>query len=93
MIAFPPPTDPAPKPAPNLLHLRAKAQALEAAFLSEMLAHAGLDGPKGAFGGGEGEDHFQSFLRQAQAEAMAKRGGIGLGEQIFNLLKGQANGA
>lgn len=88
-----PPLNPADLPpvSRNLPELRAQAQALEAAFLAEMLEHAGLSGAEGAFSGGAGEDQFHSFLRQAQAEKMAARGGIGLAEQIFNQLKARAN--
>lgn len=66
--------------------LRQKAVELEAAFLSEMLAHAGLGGTAGAFGGGIGQDQFASFLRQEQAMAMARRGGIGLAEHLFRAM-------
>lgn len=66
--------------------LRAKAGELEAGFLAEMLGHAGLDAGAGPFAGGVGEEQFASFLRQAQAEAMVKAGGIGLAESIFRAL-------
>ncbi|NUB44912.1 rod-binding protein [Fertoebacter nigrum] len=75
--------------APNALPpdpLRQKAVELEAAFLSEMLAHAGLSSDAGAFGGGIGQDQFASFLRQEQAMAMAQRGGIGLAEHLFRAM-------
>lgn len=77
----------APPPPASADALRAKAQALEAAFLSEMLGHAGLDASAGAFGGGPGEAQFASFLRQAHAEALVARGGIGLAERLFDALK------
>lgn len=64
----------------------AKAQELEAAFLAEMLAHAGLGESQGGFGGGAGEAQFASFLRQEQARLMVDSGGIGLAEMIFNTL-------
>jgi flagellar protein FlgJ len=67
--------------------LWAKAQALESAFLSEMLAHAGLGEARESFGGGAGEDQFGSFLRETQAEAMVQAGGIGLAQSIFDALK------
>jgi len=60
---------------------------LEASFLSEMLKSAGLGKTSEAFGGGEGEDQFQSLLIKEQANAMARSGGIGLAEQVFNSLK------
>ena len=67
--------------------LREAAQKMEATFLSEMLKSAGVGKPRDAFGGGEGEDHFSSFLRDAQAEEMAKSGGIGLAEALFEAMK------
>jgi flagellar protein FlgJ len=67
--------------------LRTQAQALEAAFLSEMLGHAGLGAPAQSSGPGGSEDPFASFLRQAHAEALVARGGIGLAEHLFNALK------
>ncbi len=66
--------------------LMEKAKALETAFLSEMLAHAGLDAQEGAFSGGIGEEQFASFLREAQARAIVDRGGIGLAETLFQSL-------
>ncbi len=67
--------------------LRAVATRLEATFLAEMLKHAGLGQARDAYGGGIGEDQFASFLAEAQAQAMAARGGIGLAETLFNALK------
>lgn len=63
-----------------------KSKELEAAFLSEMLAHAGLGTAAESFGGGIGEAQFASFLRDEQARALAERGGIGLAEHIFRSL-------
>ena len=53
--------------------LRDAAQKLEATFLAEMLKSAGLGTPRDSFGGGKGEEQFASFLRDAQAEEMAKQ--------------------
>lgn len=69
--------------------LRARSQDLEAAFLSEMLGHAGLGTGEGAFNGGIGETQFASFLRDEQAKAIVKAGGIGLAESIFRALSAQ----
>lgn len=63
-----------------------QAQALEAAFLAEMLRHAGLSEGTGGFGGGIGEEQFASFLREAQAQAVVRGGGIGLAETLFQSL-------
>ena len=69
--------------------LKDLSQQLEAQFLSEMLKSAGLgDVPEG-FGGGIGEEQFASFLREQQALAMTKTGGIGLAEAIFKALTGE----
>jgi len=72
--------------------LREAATSLEAAFLSEMLKAASFGASAGAFGGGQGEEQFQSFLRDAQATEMAKAGGIGLAESLFDALKERQDG-
>jgi peptidoglycan hydrolase FlgJ len=71
-------------PSPRQQQLMAQAEALEATFLSEMLAYSGLGEMQGSFGGGAGEAQFASFLRQEQARLMVDKGGIGLAELIFN---------
>ncbi|MEJ6403228.1 rod-binding protein [Yoonia sp. 2307UL14-13] len=93
------PALPAPRPlvglpdyAENDLKLRDAAQKLEATFLAEMLKSAGLGEARNAFGGGVGEDQFASFLREAQAEEMAKAGGIGLAEALFEAMKVRLDG-
>lgn len=68
------------------------AQKLEASFLAEMLKSTGLGAPSESFGGGPGEEQFESFLRQAQADQMVKKGGIGLSEVLFESLMERANG-
>lgn len=69
--------------------LRAKAAEMEAAFLAEMLGPVGMTPQSGSFGGGIGEDQFGSFLREAQAKAVVKAGGIGLTEALFRAMGGQ----
>jgi len=71
--------------------LRDAAQKLEATFLAEMLKSADFGKPRESFGGGAGEQQFSSFLREAQAEAMVKAGGIGLAEHLFLALKGRSD--
>ncbi|WP_367647301.1 rod-binding protein [Ruegeria arenilitoris] len=66
--------------------LKAAAVELEATFLAEMLKAAGLDKARQAFGGGAGEDQFSSFLLQEQARQLARSGGIGLSETLFNAM-------
>ncbi|WP_127113125.1 rod-binding protein [Shimia sediminis] len=81
-------------PAPKLPDekLREVAIELEATFLSEMLKHAGVGKAPDGFGGGAGEDQFASFLRLEQAREMARQGGIGLAETLFEALKESQNG-
>lgn len=80
-----------PMPPSDDARLHAAARKLEATFLSEMLKSAGLEGAQGAFGGGAGEDHFQSYLRDAQAEELVNAGGIGLAESLFNAMKARTH--
>jgi peptidoglycan hydrolase FlgJ len=70
-----------------------KAKALEAAFLSEMLSHAGMDAAEGPFSGGVGEEQFASFLREAQAKSIVDHGGIGLAEHLFQSLVRKEHGS
>lgn len=82
----PPPTVPPARDAA----LMARAKELEAAFLAEMLGHAGMDAESGGtFGGGIGEEQFASFLRQEQARMLVERGGIGLAESLFRAMGGK----
>lgn len=67
--------------------MKEAATQLEATFLAEMLKSAGLGSQSGSFGGGIGEEQFSSFLLQAQAEELARAGGIGLAESLFNAMK------
>ena len=66
--------------------IRQAARKLEASFLTEMLKSAGLGKTVGAFGGGAGEDQFGTFLVRAQADEIARAGGIGLAETFFHAL-------
>ena len=66
--------------------LREAAVRLEATFLSEMLKSTGLGKAPSAFGGQAGEDQFGSFLVQAQADQIARSGGVGLAESLYNAL-------
>lgn len=68
--------------------LREVAHDLEAAFLAEMLKHAGFGEARDdeSFGGGIGEEQFTSMLRTEHANAISAQGGLGLAEQIFTSL-------
>lgn len=80
--------------APPNPRLRERAEALEGAFLAEMLRHTGLGAGgaegfgslRGPFGGGIGEEQFASFLREAMAGRMVDAGGIGLAESLMRAL-------
>lgn len=80
-----------PAPPSQEQQLRDVAEKLEATFLAEMLKSAGMHKTSDSFGGGTGEDQFGTFLIQAQADEMARAGGIGLAEHIFESLKERAN--
>jgi peptidoglycan hydrolase FlgJ len=86
---LPPVTSPA---SVRQQQLMKKAEELEATFLSEMLAHSGLSEMQGAFGGGQGEAQFTSFLRQEQARLIVQSGGLGLAEIIFKSMSEAENG-
>lgn len=84
-----PPVRPTANPA-QLARAHKTAQDFEASFLQVMLGQM-FDGvSNGPMSGGEGEAAFKSFLTDAFAGAMAKRGGIGLTKQLTHeLLKMQ----
>ena len=66
--------------------LREVAIDFEAVFLAQMLDHAGVGRTPESFGGGVGEDAFRGHLIAEQAQAMARTGGIGLAEALFESL-------
>jgi len=65
----------------------AAAKAFEATFLAEMLKYSGINAMPSGFGGGAGEEAFSSFLTEEYARLLAERGGIGIAEQVFDLLE------
>lgn len=73
--------------------MRAAAESFEAAFLSEMLGHAGLNALPAGFGGGAGEEAFAGLLTEEHARLLARRGGIGIAERIFDILKQGTSGS
>ncbi len=75
------------RPQPSDAELRAAAESFEASFLAEMLSHAGLNAMPAGFGGGAGEEAFASLLTERHARLLAERGGVGLAERIFDILK------
>jgi len=78
------------KPSPQD-RLRAASVELEAAFLTEMLKSAGLRKTRQSFGGGAGEDQFSTFLVQQQAQQLARAGGVGLSEILFQSMMEKTN--
>jgi hypothetical protein len=67
--------------------IRQAAESFEATFLAEMLRHTGLNAMPAGFGGGAGEEAFGSLLTEQYARLLAERGGIGLAERVFEILK------
>ena len=78
---------PAPTRPPADAAAREAAEAFEAAFLAEMLKMSSLNTMPEGFGGGAGEEAFASLLTDEYARLLGERGGIGLAEQVFELLK------
>lgn len=68
------------------------AQGLEASFLAEMLQYTSLNAKPESFGGGAGEEAFGSLLTEQYAKLLAARGGIGLAERIFDVIKNRESG-
>jgi len=87
-ISAPPPATHTPKTTEGL---QTAAVELEAAFLAEMLKSAGLGEARQSFGGGAGEDQFSSFLVQQQALQLARSGGVGLAEILFQSMMENSN--
>lgn len=86
---------PLPRPAPGAPTpetLRRTAQALETAFLAEMLKAAGTVRSPEGFDGGLGEAQFASFMADAQARALVAAGGLGLTGTIMASLARRAEG-
>ncbi|HVH03702.1 MAG TPA: rod-binding protein [Amaricoccus sp.] len=67
--------------------IRAAAESFEASFLTEMLQYTGLNTMPAGFGGGAGEQAFSSLLTEQYARLLSERGGVGLAERIFDILK------
>ncbi len=82
-------------PPPNASRnekLMQAARELETSFLTEMLKSAGYGKARESFGGGAGEDQFQSFLLREHARAIVNSGGIGLAQSLFEALKSRDGG-
>ncbi len=60
--------------------IRAKAEEFETVFIAEMLQFAQIGMPKTE--GASEIGAFEGFMREAYAEAIVKRGGFGLADQV-----------
>lgn len=71
------------QPAAPSARMRETAEAFEASFLAQMMKPM-FEGLKtdGAFGGGQGEETWRSFMIEAMAKQTVKAGGIGLADQV-----------
>ena len=81
-----PPSVEAPQGATDQELWRA-AKAFEAVFIAEMMKHAGVGEARQAFGGGVGEEAFQSLLSREWAEDLSEVGGFGLAKEIYEAVK------
>ena len=66
--------------------LRAASEKFEAMFLSQLLntMYDGMDEEKNnPFSGGPAETTYRSMLNEQYAESIAKKGGIGLSDEIY----------
>jgi Rod binding domain-containing protein len=72
--------------AARIAELRRVATEFESVFLAQMLKHAGAGKSPETFNGGAGEDAFADMLTGERARMMAERGGVGLGERLFQSL-------
>jgi len=66
--------------------LQKKARDFEAAFIAEMLAHAGFEKALSGASGFGGET-FSRMLVEDYAQTIADAGGFGLAEKIYDQLK------
>jgi Rod binding domain-containing protein len=71
-------------PPSDETRLRVAAQDLEAGFIAEMLRAAGAERSAGP--AGESQSEFASFLLDARAREIARAGGLGLAETLFESL-------
>ncbi len=69
---------------------RENAQDFEAMFLNSMFQHmmTGIEGD-GPFGGSTGVGVWRSFLTGEYAKAIARKGGIGIADQVYGALVAQ----
>jgi Rod binding domain-containing protein len=78
------------RPSPDL---RAQAQALETAFLAEMLKASGMARMGTGLPGGAEDSPFEPFWAEAQARALMAAGGLGLTDSLVAGLTRRDSGA
>jgi Rod binding domain-containing protein len=67
----------------NIEAIENAAKEFEAVFLSEMIKPMFNDiRPNEVFGGGKGEEIFQSMMIQEYGKMMSDRGGLGIADQV-----------
>ena len=71
--------------SPAQTKARDVAEKFESVFLEQMLQHM-FEGIKtdGMFGGGQSEQVYRSMLNQYYADAISKRGGIGIADAVYS---------
>ncbi|KAB2885194.1 MAG: flagellar rod assembly protein FlgJ [Pseudorhodoplanes sp.] len=76
--------------APTHAKARAAAEEFEAVFLNSMFNQmmAGIDG-EGPFGGGPAVGVWRTFLTDEYAKSYARKGGIGIADQVYRTLLAQ----
>ena len=69
---------------------KASAQDFESVFLNSMFSEmfTAIDG-EGPFGGGASVGVWRSFLTDEYAKSFAKKGGIGIADQVYRTLLAQ----
>lgn len=70
----------------RIQQLRQAAIAYEANFLNEMISQSGLGKAGENLGSGVGGDAFASLLTEQYSLEIAKKGGVGLADVIFEAL-------
>lgn len=75
---------PAPQVTGDPKKARAAAESFESFFIGQFFEHmfAGIR-TDGMFGGGQGEDVYRSMLMQEYGKAVAKSGGIGIADTVY----------
>jgi Rod binding domain-containing protein len=85
-------TDPAAtlKNSPAGMKARAKAEEFEAVFLNSMFSQmfTAIEG-EGPFGGSQSIGVWRSFLTDEYAKSFAKKGGIGIANEVYRTLMAQ----